>query len=65
MIGKKASEQINILENITIGILSGVVKDKKEKKKVNLYSLLAKKYRKKFTKALRKMRSLLREPVLN
>ena len=65
MIGKKASEQINILENITIEILSGVVKDKKEKKKVNLYSLLAKKYRKKFTKALRKMRSLLREPVLN
>ena len=65
MIGKKASEQISILENITIEILSGVVKDKKEKKKANLYSLLAKKYRKKFTKALGKMRTLLREHMLN
>ena len=45
MNNKNANEQINIIENITIQILKGVVKDMKEQRKKTKYSKLAKKYK--------------------
>ena len=46
MNNKNASEQINIIENITIQILKGVVKEMKEQRKRTKYSKLAKNIRK-------------------
>ena len=64
MNNKSAHEQINILENITVQILHGTIKSMKEQRKKVKYSREAKKFRKKFTKALRRMRELRRRPVI-
>ena len=42
MYGKTAQEQINILENVTIQILQGTVKNMKESRKKSKYSKDAK-----------------------
>ena len=59
---KSANEQINITETITIQILKEISKEMKISDKRNKYSQLAKKYRRKFTKALRRMRIMRRQP---
>ena len=62
MYNKSANEQINIIETITIQILKEISKEMKKSAKRNKYSQQAKKYRRKFTKALRRMRLMRRQP---
>ena len=45
---------------ITVQILKDIAKEMRVKKKKNKYTRLAKKYRRKFTKALRRMREIRR-----